>query len=92
MLGKLSFISTSHQLRQKLLIFKFYVLRLKLDMILEGWEMNRYTQTEKKYEKWFKEGVRPSQVDNSSGCDPRSGKVGQPPDSKHRAGGGNAKC
>ncbi len=37
-------------------------------------------------------GVRPSKVDNSSGCKSRSGKVGQPPDSKHRAGGGNSKC
>ncbi len=37
-------------------------------------------------------GVRPSKVDNSSGSESRSGKVGQPPDSKHRAGGGNSKC
>ncbi len=32
-------------------------------------------------------GVRPSQVVNSSGCKSRSGKAGQLPDSKHRAGG-----
>ena len=37
-------------------------------------------------------GVRPSKVDYSSGCHSRSGKVGQPPDSKHRTGGGNSKC
>ena len=37
-------------------------------------------------------GVRPSKVDHSSGWDSRSGKAGQPPDSKHRAGGGNSKC
>ena len=37
-------------------------------------------------------GVRPSKVDYSNGCKSRSGKVGQPPDSKHRAGGGNSKC
>jgi len=37
-------------------------------------------------------GVRPSKVDYSSGCEPRSGKAGQPLDSKHRVGGGNSKC
>jgi hypothetical protein len=36
--------------------------------------------------------VRPSKVDNSGGGKSHSGKVGQPPDSKHRADGGNAKC
>jgi len=40
----------------------------------------------------FLRGVRPSQVDNSSGWKSRSGKVGQPPDSKHWAGGGDSKC
>jgi hypothetical protein len=33
-------------------------------------------------------GVRPSKVDSSSGCESRPGKVGQPPGSNHRAGGG----
>ncbi len=36
--------------------------------------------------------VRPSKVNNSSECESRSGRVGQPPDSKHRAGGSNSKC
>ena len=36
--------------------------------------------------------VRPSKVVNSSGGGSHSGKVGQPPDSKHRAGGSNSKC
>ena len=37
-----------------------------------------------------KRGVQPSKVDNSSGWKYRSGQVGQPPDSKHRAGGGDS--
>ena len=60
---------------------------------LELYTQGVYAETVLKYVRHsISRGVRPSQVDNSSGCDPRSGKVGQPPDSKHRAGGGNAKC
>ena len=38
-----------------------------------------------------KGGVRPSKVDNSSGCKSRPGKAGQLPGSKHRVGGGDSK-
>ena len=45
-------------------------------------------------EKWreAKRGVQLSQVVHSSGCESHLGKVGQPPSSKHRAGGSNPKC
>ncbi len=39
--------------------------------------------------KW---GERPSKVDYSSGWKSPFGMAGKPPDSKHRAGGGNSKC
>lgn len=51
-----------------------------------------FTGKEKLFVKKNKRGVRPSKVDNSSECKSRSGKVGQPPDSKHRADGSNSKC